>query len=72
LILREAVTDWAIESPQDKVNVSGAAPTHFTRDMPDGPVYTVSGAECVAAPKPLYSPEPEFSEKPGAPPNKEP
>ena len=63
LVLREAIPDWEIESPQDTAEVSQSASTNFERGTPDGPVYRVSARQGVTAPKQVYAPEPEFSEK---------
>jgi TonB family protein len=64
LLLREVVADWEIESPRQNADIvtSNIAPG-LTRDTPDGPVYEASKAEGIVAPKAIYSPDPEFSER---------
>jgi TonB family protein len=63
LRLQEAVPDWEVESPQGTSKVAESIPPEFKLDTPDGPVYRVSESHGIAAPKQVYSPEPEFSEK---------
>jgi TonB family protein len=63
LVLREAIPDWEIESPQDRAEAFQSASTNFERGTPDGPVYRMSEGQGVTAPKQVYAPEPEFSEK---------
>ncbi|HEY3975063.1 MAG TPA: energy transducer TonB [Candidatus Sulfotelmatobacter sp.] len=61
LILQEAVADVELESPQEPTAVASPSPAEI--NSPDGPVYRVSAENGVIAPKAIYSPEPEFSEK---------
>lgn len=63
LLLREAIPDWEVDSPQETSEVAKSVPPEFKRDTPDGPVYRVSEGQGIAAPKQVYSPEPEFSQK---------
>jgi TonB family protein len=63
LLFQEAVPDWEIESPHETAAIVNSALTNLKRDTPDGPVYRVSESQGVVAPKQVYAPEPEFSEK---------
>ncbi|MGP0017389.1 MAG: energy transducer TonB [Candidatus Sulfotelmatobacter sp.] len=64
LILQEAFADWEIESPPQNADApTSRVATDVKSDTPDGPLYRVSEAERVVAPKAIYSPEPEFSER---------
>ncbi len=64
LLLQEAVAHWEIESPpQNADTTTSNVATTLRRDTSDVPVYRVSDAEGVVAPKAIYSPEPELSER---------
>lgn len=64
LILREAFADWEIESPrQDADAATSTVAAALEIETPDGPVYKVSESGGIIAPKAIYSPQPEFSER---------
>jgi TonB family protein len=63
LILREAVTDLEIESPPEDAPAAGELQANAEFDTPEGPVYRLSKEGGVKAPKILYQPNPELSEK---------
>ncbi len=58
LLLREATSEVEVESPRE----IAPAPMTANEANPEGGVYK-SGQDGVVAPKPIYSPDPEFSEK---------
>jgi TonB family protein len=58
LLLREAISDVAVESPRETV----PAPSTANEADPEGGIYKL-GQNGVISPKPIYSPDPEFSEK---------
>jgi TonB family protein len=62
-ILREAVTDLEIESPTEDAPAAGELQASAEFDTPEGPVYRLSKEGGVKAPKILYQPNPELSEK---------
>jgi TonB family protein len=63
LILREAVTDLEIESPPEDAPAAGELQANAEFDTPEGSVYRLSKEGGVKAPKILYQPNPELSEK---------
>jgi TonB family protein len=64
LLLKEAFTDWDIESPREETDSIGRNdPSKFERNTPDGPVYQAWKEYGIVMPRAIYEPEPEFSEK---------
>ncbi len=63
LLLQEAIPDWEIESPKENTDATAGLPLpNLEIDAAEGTVYKMSEAG-VVAPKAIYQPEPEFSEK---------
>ncbi|MFZ0299170.1 MAG: energy transducer TonB [Candidatus Sulfotelmatobacter sp.] len=58
LLLREAISEVAVESPRETV----PAPNRANEADPEGGIYKL-GQNGVIPPKPIYSPDPEFSEE---------